>query len=349
MLLIIPAALLLFIIADLLASKYALKVTSYEITSDKIESEIRIVELADLHGSSFGRDNVRLAKKVAAQEPDLILIAGDLLDSGEEDSLETAQSLIAQLCAIAPVYISPGNHELEYEELYGVDVAAVFEAAGGSDAGGGSAAEKEETAGSVSFSAENSENSAADGEEETSSGGSVEIENAEENSEKVETAAEDSEEAVLYPCTVLDMEYVDIEVKGQAIRIGGIYGYCLPEEFLETGEANAEECAFLTEMQDTDAYTILLCHMPVCWTANGGLESWEISCVLTGHAHGGQAIIPGIGGLWAPDQGWFPGVLTGLVTSKDGEKTLVYSAGLGNTEWLPRFNNIPEIVTIRLD
>ena len=296
LLLIISAALLLFIIADLLASKYALKVSSYEITSDKIESEIRIVELADLHGSSFGRDNARLIKKVAAQEPDLILIAGDLLDSGKEDSLETAQSLIAQLCAIAPVYISPGNHELEYEELYGVDVAAVFEAAGGSDAGSGSAAEREET--------------------------------------------------VLYPCTVLDMEYVDIEVKGQAIRIGGIYGYCLPEEFLETGEADAEECAFLTEMQDTDAYTILLCHMPVCWTAHGGLEFWEISCVLTGHAHGGQVIIPGIGGLWAPDQGWFPGVLTGLVTSKDGEKTLVYSAGLGNTEWLPRFNNIPEIVVL---
>ena len=284
LLLIISAALLLFIIADLLASKYALKVSSYEITSDKIESEIQIVELADLHGSSFGRDNARLAEKVAAQEPDLILIAGDLLDSGDEDSLETAQSLIAQLCAIAPVYISPGNHELEYEELYGVDVAAVFEAAG--------------------------------------------------------------EEAGLYSCTVLNYEYTDIEVNGQTVRIGGIYGYCLPEEFLETGEADAEECAFLTEMQDTDAYTILLCHMPVCWTAHGGLESWEISCVLTGHAHGGQVIIPGIGGLWAPDQGFFPGVLTGLVTSKDGEKTLVYSAGLGNTERLPRFNNIPEIVVL---
>ena len=280
------AALLLLAVFELLVSRYALSVSYYEIFSERITESIRMVELADLHNSSFGKDNARLVEKIAAQEPDLILIAGDLLNSAKEDSLETARTLITQLCAIAPVYISLGNHELEYEETYGVDMAAAYEAAG--------------------------------------------------------------EEAGFYACTVLNYEYADIEVNGQTIRIGGIYGYCLPEEFLETKEADEEECAFLSEMQDTDLYTILLCHMPVCWVQNGGLEAWDINCVLTGHTHGGQVIIPGIGGLWAPDMGWFPGVLSGTVTSEDGEKTLVYSRGLGSTEAVPRLNNIPEIVVIDL-
>ena len=303
-LVIIPAALLLFIIFELLISKYGLSVSYYEISSEEIGEEIRIVELADVHGSVFGKDNVRLVESIAAQVPDLILIAGDLIDASDED-LSGAQELIQALCAIAPVYISYGNHEKEYEEAYGVDIAAVYEVAGGADSESGSA---------------------ADGET------------------KETSAAADTDG--LYPCTVLDFSYVDIEVNGQTVRLGGVYGYCLPESYI--GEARENETAFLKELQDTDLYTILLCHMPVCWTVNNGLEEWEINCVLTGHAHGGQVILPGIGGLWAPDMGWFPGVLAGIVTSEDGEKTLVYSRGLGSTEVVPRFNNIPEIVVVDL-
>lgn len=266
------------ILLSLILSTCGLSVTRYSIASPKLRAPLRIVHLSDLHNSVFGPHNVRLVQKIAAQEPDLILITGDLLNANEERT-DIATELIAQLAPIAPVYVSFGNHEVAYEKRYGTDLKELYTKAG---------------------------------------------------------------------AVVLEYDWTEIEVKGQKLRLGGLFGYCLPAKLLKTKEARPEECAFLEAFQDTDSYTILLCHMPYSWIKKGSLNSWDVDCVLCGHVHGGQVRIPFVGGLWAPDQDWFPGWESGIYSSKEGNKVMVLSRGLGNTDKLPRFNNIPEIRVLDL-
>ena len=53
---------------------------------------------------------------------------------------------------------------------------------------------------------------------------------------------------------VLEKDYQDIEIHGQKIRIGGIYGYCLPEKY----NSNVDEVNFLRKFEKTKAYKIFL-------------------------------------------------------------------------------------------
>ncbi|MBS7401346.1 MAG: hypothetical protein KIG16_02410 [Eubacteriales bacterium] len=72
----------------------------------------------------------------------------------------------------------------------------------------------------------------------------------------------------------------------------------------------------------------------------------KIDLVFAGHAHGGQIRLPGIGGLLASNQGWFPKKTSGTFT--EDRTTMGVSRGIGNSLFPSRVNNRPELVIVTL-
>jgi len=101
----------LLAIISMFAFNNNLALSLYSIQTDKINygSAIRIVLLADLHATMFGADQQPLLQKIEAQEPDLILLAGDIV---VDSIFDTATLLfLAGIRDIAPIYYVTGNHE----------------------------------------------------------------------------------------------------------------------------------------------------------------------------------------------------------------------------------------------
>ena len=147
--------------------------------------------------------------------------------------------------------------------------------------------------------------------------------------------------------TVLDVEYLDVEINGQAIRLGGYHGYYRqPGMLCSAKEQYDAEIAFANSFEATDRYKILLCHIPTTWLDWGYIDKYPVDLVLTGHYHGGQVRLPFVDGLIAPYVGWFPEYTEGVYY---GEKaTCILSTGLGSSPGIPRINNLPQMVVIDL-
>lgn len=74
---------------------------------------LRIAHLSDLHGHEYGEDSAELLAMVAEQEPDLIVLTGDLMD--RESQITMIPALAKGLVSIAPTYYVTGNHEWSVE------------------------------------------------------------------------------------------------------------------------------------------------------------------------------------------------------------------------------------------
>ncbi len=147
---------------------------------------------------------------------------------------------------------------------------------------------------------------------------------------------------------LLEQKYKDITVKDVPIRIGGMYGYA----FDGNGTTKKEDMGdgiydFLKDFEDTSSYKIMMSHRPDSFVFGEASKVWNIDLVVSSHDHGGQVVLPFLGGFYGGDQGYFPEYIHGLY-DKDNMKLLITS-GLGsNKQKLPRFNNVPEVMVVDL-
>ncbi len=148
---------------------------------------------------------------------------------------------------------------------------------------------------------------------------------------------------------VLDDSFVDCEIGGQKIRIGGTMGHAFPFGRTKEDFENSSEYTFLKDMEKTDLPTIVLAHMPDTFIFNGAYNYWSnIDLVVSGHTHGGVVRLPFAGGLYAPMQGLFPEYDYGFYML--GEKMMMLiTSGLSGYKFIPRFFNLPEICVLNLE
>ena len=259
-----------FLYYEVYISYNKLTQSNYTIKNEKIDNDINIVIISDLHDNNLGENNQKLIDKINSISPDIVLVVGDMLNEYSKDS-NIVTNLMKQISQNYKVFYSLGNTEEDYIKLGTSDLLKELESSG---------------------------------------------------------------------ITVLDNEYEDLKVGDSTIRIGGMYDYAF-------GEINEDTYSFLCDFQNTDSYKVMMSHRPDSFIFGDASQVWDIDLVVSGHTHGGQVRLPYLGGLYVGDQGWFPEYDKGLFDLN--KIKIVITSGIGSSKQkIPRFNNIPEVVNLKI-
>lgn len=95
---------------------------------------------------------------------------------------------------------------------------------------------------------------------------------------------------------------------------------------------------------DETKYHILMAHNPDYFEE---YAKWGANLVFSGHIHGGMIHLPFIGGVLSPMVRFFPKYDKGKF--KYNNKMMILSGGLGNHTFKFRVNNLPEIISVKLN
>ena len=86
-----------------------LTVRKYEIQDERIEGRIRIALVTDLHSCKYGKGQEKLLSAIEEQQPDILLLGGDIFDDKRADDL--AEEFLAGVSGKYPCFYVTGNHE----------------------------------------------------------------------------------------------------------------------------------------------------------------------------------------------------------------------------------------------
>lgn len=103
--------LILLFIIEVIREENALTTTAYEIQTDKIKKPKKLVILADLHNKELDAANHTIIEKINAYQPDIILVAGDMITKRQNAYESAGHNLLLSLSKHYPIYYVYGNHE----------------------------------------------------------------------------------------------------------------------------------------------------------------------------------------------------------------------------------------------
>lgn len=104
-------ALILGVISINFIANRKFKENFYSVSINKTKDNFRIIQLSDLHTSTYGKDNADLIDRITKLEPDIIILTGDCVD--QDAAAENTVSLCTALAKIAPTYYIYGNNECQ--------------------------------------------------------------------------------------------------------------------------------------------------------------------------------------------------------------------------------------------
>lgn len=144
---------------------------------------------------------------------------------------------------------------------------------------------------------------------------------------------------------VMRNEAKEIAIEDEVIQIIGIDDPANGMESYADRAATEENIKnAIEEIEEGGNFQILLSHRPEIFSL---YSEYDFDVVFSGHAHGGQFRIPFVGGIIAPDQGFFPKYTSGKYNSSN--TTMIVNRGLGNSIIPLRIFNRPEIVIATLN
>ncbi|RBP68313.1 hypothetical protein DES36_10374 [Alkalibaculum bacchi] len=145
----------------------------------------------------------------------------------------------------------------------------------------------------------------------------------------------------------LDNSYITLSNKGDEVGLMGVADPAIVQSestylWNDNQKYMIESIKELYKNVKTN-FNILLSHRPELLNV---YKDSGVDLVFSGHAHGGQVILPLIGALVAPNQGFIPKYTEGIYSKNS--TSMAVSRGLGNSIIPIRINNPPELVLITL-
>lgn len=141
---------------------------------------------------------------------------------------------------------------------------------------------------------------------------------------------------------LLDNQITEFVKDNQTVIIGGLSDYPFYDFYAPDYNNPERYCWDEMNEKSKNNFSILLHHQPE-YIADNATDS-NIDVIACGHTHGGQIQIPFVGGLIAPNQGFFPKYDKGIYELN--RTKMIVSTGLGNNAIIPRINNQVEICVV---